>query len=92
MFASFLRSQKGRQSERTPLLAALDRVRSRHAAQHAEEEDDEYDDVGQYDGGDEDDEDNVGGGRDGPLLPVFSEFLGTYGYLLLVYAFISSHT
>jgi hypothetical protein len=76
MFASFLRSQKGRKSESTPLLAALDRVRSRNTGDNSDDEDDEYDEIGQYDGGDEDDEDNGGDGRDGPLLPVFSEFLG----------------
>lgn len=77
MFASLLggrRAQKGRVSERTPLLEALRKYQTRRAdddgsASEAEE------DIAQYDGEDED-EDNVSGRRDGPLLPVFSEFLG----------------
>ncbi|KAF2734951.1 hypothetical protein EJ04DRAFT_465661 [Polyplosphaeria fusca] len=82
MFASFLRQQpKARQTERTPLLAALDRYRNRLADDHddddavSDEDDDHYPALGQYDGGDEDDDDYHHGRRDGPLLPVFSEFL-----------------
>ncbi|KAF2263333.1 hypothetical protein CC78DRAFT_284473 [Lojkania enalia] len=87
MFASLLRRQKGPWSERTPLLAALHRYRNRHHEDDDDDDDDdnnnnnnsaseandEYpEDIGQYDGEDEDDDD---GRRDGPLLPVFSEFL-----------------
>ncbi|KAF2188253.1 hypothetical protein K469DRAFT_660883 [Zopfia rhizophila CBS 207.26] len=83
MFASLLRHQIGRRSENTPLLAAFNRYRNnRHAddGQHsASEGDDGYpEDIAQYDGEDEgEDEDENGdhGRRDGPLLPVFSEFL-----------------
>lgn len=80
MFNSFLRRQsKGRQPEQTPLLAALNRYRSRNGDAHDEavsDEDDDYTPVAQYDGGDEDENDFGVERRDGPLLPVFSEFLG----------------
>ena len=78
MFASLLGSRKHDvdAQETTPLLQALSRFRSR-------DDDDQGDDGGElahYDGGDEDYEDEdhgARGGRDGPLLPVFSaEFLG----------------
>ncbi|KAF2121378.1 hypothetical protein BDV96DRAFT_484258 [Lophiotrema nucula] len=80
MFASLLSQRKASRSERTPLLAALERYRNRHANQdeHSaseDEDDEEYEEVVQYDGEDEDDNNQHRGGRDGPLLPVFSEFL-----------------
>lgn len=78
MFASFLRSNKRRPSETTPLLEALSRYRSR---QHGEtSEPGEYAEaVAQYDGEDEDDDEDRG--QDGPLLPVFSsELLGGFHY------------
>lgn len=77
MFSSLLSSQKGPRSERTPLLATLRRYGSRQTGDpSADEDDDVEEDIAQYDGEDEDDEDNGFHGRDGPLLPVFSEFLG----------------
>ena len=77
MFGSLLRPRKDGRSETTPLLAALTKYRSRHTADEhsASERDDYHEDVAQYDGEDEDDEDDAR--RDGPLLPVFSsEVLG----------------
>ncbi|KAF2797828.1 hypothetical protein K505DRAFT_234566 [Melanomma pulvis-pyrius CBS 109.77] len=73
MFKTLLGTQKGRRSERTPLLAALHRYRSRNtdddSASDADHDGPEH--VQQYDGEyDEDDDDD--GQRDGPLLPVFS--------------------
>lgn len=72
MFASLLRSKKSQPSESTPLLAALNRYRSR---QHGEpSEPDESPGLDQYE--DEDDEENFDRRRhDGPLLPVFSSEL-----------------
>lgn len=75
MLAPLLRIPKGRRSERTPLLDALNKFRIRRA-DDGSEDDDGDEDVAHYDGEDEDDEDNGGSQRDGPLLPVFSEFLG----------------
>jgi len=73
MFASFLQSKKRQPSETTPLLAALNRYRSRQNGEADEEDDAEA--IGQDDGEEEyEDEDRQ---RDGPLLPVFSStFLG----------------
>jgi hypothetical protein len=73
MFASLLRSKKSRPSETTPLLAALHKYR--HHDEASEADDDYEEDLAQYDGEvDDEDEDRR---RDGPLLPVFSsEFLG----------------
>jgi hypothetical protein len=82
MFASLLGSRKDPRSETTPLLQALNSYRARQTADNNEsasnqDADEEYRAgvAGQY-GDDAEDEDNDGG-RDGPLLPVFSsEFLG----------------
>ena len=77
MFASLLRSKKSRPSETTPLLTAIHKYRN-HGNDEASEADDDYeDDIAQYDGEvDDEDEDRR---RDGPLLPVFSsEFLGGF--------------
>ncbi|KAF2708816.1 hypothetical protein K504DRAFT_491475 [Pleomassaria siparia CBS 279.74] len=79
MFKTLLGNQKGRRSERTPLLAALHRYRSRNT--DADDDDEEHsgsegddngpEEHGQYDGDyDEDDDDDRQ--RDEPLLPVFS--------------------
>jgi hypothetical protein len=74
MFTSFLQSKKRRPSETTPLLAALNRYRSRQNGE-ADEEDNDAEMMGQDDG-EEEDEDEYRR-RDGPLLPVFSStFLG----------------
>ncbi|ORY16701.1 hypothetical protein BCR34DRAFT_597411 [Clohesyomyces aquaticus] len=85
MFASLLQSRNGPpRSERTPLLATFSLTLARNKRRDArpadqrsgsESDDDEY--GGQYnDEGEGDDEDNEDRGRrDGPLLPVFSEFL-----------------
>ena len=83
MFDSLLRSKKrSRPSETTPLLAALQKYRSRHSdgdepePPGLEAEDDYEAAEGQYNGQVDDEDDH--GRRDGPLLPVFSsEFLGT---------------
>ncbi|KAH7398475.1 hypothetical protein BKA66DRAFT_204308 [Pyrenochaeta sp. MPI-SDFR-AT-0127] len=70
MFASLLRSKKSRPSETTPLLAALNRYRSRQNGEASEADDDYPEIITQYDGEvDDEDEDRQ---RDGPLLPVFS--------------------
>ena len=81
MFKSLLRTtHKGRRSETTPLLAALQRYRSRQNDDErsaSEGEDDYPEDIAQYDGDYEEGEDDDGR-RDGPLLPVFSsEVLGS---------------
>ncbi|KAF1846566.1 uncharacterized protein K460DRAFT_356222 [Cucurbitaria berberidis CBS 394.84] len=70
MFASLLRSKKSRPSETTPLLAALNRYRSRQNGEASEAEDDDPEVVAQYDGEDEDE--HQGRRQDEPLLPVFS--------------------
>lgn len=77
MFASLLRTNSGRRSERTPLLAALNRYRNGNDEQHSRSEDDEYDEIAQYEGEDDDDDNNTGAIRQDHLLPVFGEFLGT---------------
>ena len=86
MFDSLLRSKKrSRPSETTPLLAALQKYRSRHSdgdepepeTRGLEAEDDEAAE-GQYNGRLQVDDEDDDRRRDGPLLPVFSsEFLGT---------------
>lgn len=68
MFASLLRSKKRQPSETTPLLATLNRNRSRQN-EHVYEPD-ESPGLDQYE--DEDEEENHGRRRDGSLLPVFS--------------------
>jgi hypothetical protein len=88
MFKSLLGTQKGHRSERTPLLAALDRYRNRNA-----DGDDSASEGGVQDNGpddmddehyDEDDDDDDH--RDGPLLPVFSsEVLGILSYATTKY-------
>lgn len=92
MFASLLRTRKDRRSEHTPLLAALQRYRSRNADDEhsASEDDDDYDDIARFDGEDEDDGNNGPSRRDGPLLPVFSEFLGMH-HLSIVCLLCSLH-
>ncbi|KAH7130447.1 hypothetical protein B0J11DRAFT_252223 [Dendryphion nanum] len=78
MFASLLRTPRARQSERTPLLAALTRFHGRYddGEHSASDRDDENnDEVAQYDGEDEDEDNDLRRQQDGPLLPVFSEFL-----------------
>lgn len=79
MFSSFSGKQKGRRSERTPLLQALQRYQSRESQRDPSASEDDHEDLtARYDGEDEDDEDGILGRRHGPLLPVFSsEFLGT---------------
>lgn len=76
MFSSLLRSRKDDRPETAPLLAAFNRrLRYTHA-----DGDDNNEDAYQanYDQRDDDYEEEDRGGRDGPLLPVFSsEFLGT---------------
>ncbi|KAH7089189.1 hypothetical protein FB567DRAFT_523228 [Paraphoma chrysanthemicola] len=69
MFTSLLGSKKRRPSETTPLLAALNKYRSRRNGE-ADAEDDYQDRIAQHDGGE--DEGNEDSRRDGPLLPVFS--------------------
>jgi hypothetical protein len=77
MFASLFASKSQRQSETTPLLAALNRYRRRHDGQDSEADDNEPDAAAPYDG--EDDDEDEDRQRDGPLLPVFSSVvLGTY--------------
>ncbi|KAF2473826.1 uncharacterized protein BDR25DRAFT_341086 [Lindgomyces ingoldianus] len=80
MFASLLRTQNGPRSERTPLLAAFNLYRNRREAHPDNErsvsDDDNDDDYAAQHDGEEDNEDTYGHVRnDGPLLPVFSEFL-----------------
>lgn len=70
MFASLLRSTKKRPSESTPLLAALNRYRSRQHGETSEADDDYRGRVAHYDGEDEDEDEDRR--QDGPLLPVFS--------------------
>ena len=87
MFDSLLRSKKrSRPSETTPLLAALQKYRSRHSdgdepepeTPGLEAEDDYEAAEGQYNGRLQVDDEDDDRRRDGPLLPVFSsEFLGT---------------
>lgn len=75
MFASLLQSKKRRPSETTPLLAALNRYRSRQNGEADEGEDDDAENIGRYEG--EEEEEDEDRRRDGPLLPVFSStFLG----------------
>lgn len=76
MFTSLLGSKKRRPSETTPLLAALNKYRSRRNGE-ADAEDEYQDRIAQHDGGE--DEGNEDSRRDGPLLPVFSStFLGMH--------------
>ncbi|KAF2020000.1 hypothetical protein BU24DRAFT_131121 [Aaosphaeria arxii CBS 175.79] len=79
MFSSLVRSRKARQSERTPLLAALSRYRSRYGDGHhsASERDHEnpHDNMPHSESEEEDDHHDLDGRRADPLLPVFSEFL-----------------
>jgi hypothetical protein len=82
MFKSLLGTQQGRRSERTPLLAALDRYRNRNddsaSEGEGEGEDNRRDDI---DGENYDEDDDDDAQRDGPLLPVFSaEVLGTQSH------------
>jgi len=93
MFASLLQHQSDRpRSERTPLLAAFHRYRARnnadedHSASGADDDDDDREDVERFDRED-DHPRNRGRGRGGPLLPVFSEFLGMMPLFPIVYLF-----
>lgn len=92
MFTALLRPQQDRRdsSERSPLLQSLRRVVSRQdPADSASDVDDgphdEYEPEDEYeDEGENDEEDEDEGQRDEPLLPVFSEMLGTsYCFLCL---------
>ncbi|KAL6710045.1 hypothetical protein ACN47E_009836 [Coniothyrium glycines] len=71
MFASLLRSKKKRPSETTPLLAALNRYRSRQNGDASEPDEDYPAVITQYEDDEDDDEENDRR-QDGPLLPVFS--------------------
>ncbi|KAH8728720.1 hypothetical protein GQ44DRAFT_608500 [Phaeosphaeriaceae sp. PMI808] len=71
MFASLVRSKKSHPSESTPLLAALNRYRSRHNGVDDELEDDHHQGRGRSPQSEHDDEDEDRR-QDGPLLPVFS--------------------
>ena len=84
MFKSLLGTQQGRRSERTPLLAALDRYRNRNddsaseGEGEGEGEDNRPDDM---DGENYDEDEDDDAQRDEPLLPVFSsEVLGTQSH------------
>ncbi|KAF2829256.1 hypothetical protein CC86DRAFT_464904 [Ophiobolus disseminans] len=70
MFASLLQSKKRRPSETTPLLAALNRYRSRQNGEANEVDDGDAEAAVQYDGEEEDEDEDRR--RDGSLLPVFS--------------------
>ena len=85
MFKSLLGTQQGRQRERTPLLAALDRYRNRNRDSEGDDNENDNDndngpneDEDDIDGENYDEDDDDDAQRDGPLLPVFSsEVLGT---------------
>lgn len=86
MFASLLRSNKKRPSETTPLLAALNRYRSRQNGEDSEADEEHQNHrrvITRYDGGDEDEDD--GRRQDGPLLPVFSSaVLGMHIWIMML--------
>ncbi len=85
MFASLLRSKQTRPSETTPLLAALNRYRSRQNGDPVEAEDDYPDHIAQYET--EDQDEDRGRRREGSLLPVFSfEVLGKHENTSFVYS------
>lgn len=83
MFASLLQHHKDRRpSDRTPLLASFHKHRNHddhddHSASDEDHHDDEdFDEPAHLDGEDHHDDRESYRRGDGPLLPVFAEFLG----------------
>ena len=83
MFASLLRRQRGQKgSERSPFFSAFNRARTGadedYSASDSGDGDNLADDA-EHSAGEEDEDNDVeddDGNQEGPLLPVFSEFLG----------------
>lgn len=83
MFTSLLRRQRGRRgSERSPFFSAFNRARTgadeNYSASDSGDGDDLADDA-EHSAGEEDEDNDAeddDGNQEGPLLPVFSEFLG----------------
>lgn len=88
MFASLLRSKKGRPSESTPLLSALNRYQSEPDG----DDDDQAWMIPPDDRDDDDEDEDQDGRRDGPLLPVFaSTFLGMYSLVVFTRTHTAQH-
>ena len=83
MFASLLRRQRGpRGSERSPFFSAFNRARTGADEDYSASDSgdgDNFADDAEHSAGEEDEDNDVeddDGNQEGPLLPVFSEFLG----------------